>query len=158
MCAPRCSPSPNAFERRTSDAFEIYAPQVVTTDCLRCHTSWKMGDNGGALLCRFSTDSLTQSQQASAASMAKIKTSQITSGLVATILIAGFFVVLAIVVVRHQIAAPLAIVLEHLTGASTRCAPPPARSVPPARHSPKGPAARRPPWRKPAPRWRSWHP
>ena len=111
---------PDRFECLTNDAFEIYAPQVVTTDCLRCHTSWKIGDNGGALLCRFSTDSLTQSKQASATSMGKIKSSQITNGLVATILIAGFFVILAIVVVRYQIAAPLAVVLEHLTGASNQ--------------------------------------
>ena len=118
MCAPSLQSKPERFERRTADAFEIYEPQVVTTDCLRCHTTWKAGDTGGTLLCRFSTESLTQTQQASAASMAKIKTSQITSGLVATIIIAGFFVVLAIVVVRYQIAAPLAVVLEHLTGAS----------------------------------------
>jgi hemerythrin-like metal-binding protein len=111
---------PERFERLTTDAFEIYAPQVVTADCLRCHTSWKISDNGGTLLCRFSTDSLTQSKQSSAASMVKIKSSQITSGLVTTIVIAGFFVILAIVVVRYQIAAPLAVVLEHLTGASNQ--------------------------------------
>ena len=108
------------FERLTTDAFEIYSPQAVTTDCLRCHTSWKLGGNGGTLLCRFSTDSLAQSKQASAASMVKIKSSQITSGLVATIVIAGFFVVLAIVVVRYQIAAPLSVVLDRLTGASNQ--------------------------------------
>jgi len=111
---------PERFERLTNDAFEIYAPQVVTSDCLRCHTSWKIGDNGGTLLCRFSTDSLIESQQASATSMGKIKSSQITNGIVATIVIAGFFVILAIVVVRYQIAAPLAVVLEHLTNASNQ--------------------------------------
>ena len=111
---------PERFERLTTDAFEIYSPQVVTTDCLRCHTTWKLGGNGGTLLCRFSTDSLTQSKQSSAASMVRIKSSQITSGLVATIIIAGFFVVLAILVVRYQIAAPLSVVLDRLTGASNQ--------------------------------------
>jgi hypothetical protein len=108
------------FQRLTTGAFEIYEPMTVTPDCVRCHTAWKEGDNGGTLLCRFSTDSLSQTKQSSAASLVKIKTSQIFSGSVTTIIIAAFFVVLAVLVVRYQIAAPLAVVLEHLTGASDR--------------------------------------
>jgi len=111
---------PARFERRTDDAFEIYEPLAVTADCVRCHTTWKDGSTGGTLLCRFSTSSLTETRQASAASLGKIKTSQILSGSVTTLIIAGFFVVLAVLVVRHQIAAPLTAVLEHLTGASDR--------------------------------------
>jgi methyl-accepting chemotaxis protein len=108
------------FERRTPEAFEIYEPLVVTPDCLRCHTTWKQSDAGGTLLCRFSTDSLTQTKQTSAASLSKIKTSQVMSGSVTTLIIAGIFVVLAVLVVRYQIAAPLAVVLEKLTGAADR--------------------------------------
>jgi methyl-accepting chemotaxis protein len=110
--------NPARFERRTNDAFEIYEPLAVTADCVRCHTTWKEGGTGGTLLCRFSTSSLTETKQTSAASLAKIQTSQFLSGSVTTLLIAGFFVVLAVLVVRCQIAAPLAAVLEHLTGAS----------------------------------------
>ena len=111
---------PERYKRLTADAFEIYEPQIVVPDCLRCHTTWKQGSSGGTLLCRLSTDNLAQTKQTSAASMAKMKTSQITNGVVITFVIAGFFVVLAMVVVRYQIAAPLAVVLEHLTGASDR--------------------------------------
>jgi hypothetical protein len=109
---------PGRFERRTDAAFEIYEPLAITPDCVRCHTTWKEGGFGGTLLCRFSTDSLTQTKQASAASIAKTQTSQIFSGSVTTVIIAAFFVVLAVLVVRYQIAAPLASVLEHLTSAS----------------------------------------
>ena len=106
------------FERRTGQAFEIYEPLAVTSDCLRCHVGWKSGGNGGTLLCRFSTESLLQTQRASAASQARMNNAQILSGAATTVIIAGVFVVLAGVVVRRQIAAPLAAVLEHLTGAS----------------------------------------
>ena len=111
---------PERFQRLTENAFEIYEPLAVTPDCMRCHTTWKEGKSGGTLLCRFSTDSLAQNKQTSAASLVKIKNSQITSGSVTTVIIAAFFVVLAVLVVRYQIAAPLAVVLEHLTGASDR--------------------------------------
>jgi hypothetical protein len=111
---------PVRFERRTNDAFEIYQPLVVAADCLRCHTTWQEGHTGGTLLCRFSTESLTQSQQASAASLARIETSQITNGSVAILTITGIFFVLAVLVVRHHIAAPLTVVLNHLDSASTQ--------------------------------------
>ena len=39
--------------RRTSNAFEIYQPQTVQADCVRCHTTWKQGESGGVLFCRF---------------------------------------------------------------------------------------------------------
>jgi methyl-accepting chemotaxis protein len=109
---------PGRLERRTDAAFEIYEPLIVNPDCVRCHTTWKQGGTGGTLLCRFSTESLTQTKLASAASLAKTKTSQIFTGSVTTVIIAAFFVVLAVLVVRYQIAAPLEAVLQHLTSAS----------------------------------------
>ena len=109
---------PVRFERRTDQAFEIYEPLAVTPDCVRCHTRWKEGGTGGTLFCRFSTDSLTQTKQASTASLAKTKNSQILGGSVTTVIITVIFVVLAVLVVRYQIAAPLTAVLNHLTGAS----------------------------------------
>ncbi len=109
---------PERYKRLTTDAFEIYEPQIVVADCIRCHTTWKKGSSGGTLLCRLSTEGLVQTKQASAVSMTKMKSSQIISGVVITIIIAGFFVVLAVVVVQKQITAPLNVVLGHLTGAS----------------------------------------
>jgi hypothetical protein len=111
---------PQRYKRLTAEAFEIYEPQIVVGDCVRCHTTWKVGGLGGTLLCRLSTGNLAQTKQTSSISMARMKKSQIFSGVVITVLIAGFFVVLAVVVVRRQITAPLTAVLEHLTGASNQ--------------------------------------
>jgi hypothetical protein len=109
---------PERYKRLTADAFEIYEPQIVVADCLRCHTAWKLGSSGGTVLCRLSTDSLVQTKQTSAASMAQMKKSQITSGVVITVIIAGFFVILAIVVVSRQIVAPLSVVMKQLIESS----------------------------------------
>jgi len=104
--------------RRTNDAFEIYQPQKVQADCLRCHTDWKAGQSGGVLFCRFSTESMTRAQQQWAGSLAAMKRSQIINGIVTALFIVAIFGTLAVFVVRYQIAAPLVRVLEHLTGAS----------------------------------------
>jgi hypothetical protein len=112
--------NPGRLERCTNGAFEIYEPQAITADCLRCHTTWKAGGSGGVLLCRFSTESLAQSQKTSAASLVHIRSSQITSGSVTTLIIAGLFIVMAIVVVRKQITHPLSVVLNHLTTCSNQ--------------------------------------
>ena len=109
---------PERFKRITDGAFEIYEPLAVNADCIRCHTHWKQGESGGTLLCRFSTDSLTSSKQTSAASLASILASQITSGLVTTAGIAALFVILVMLLVRHEIAAPLNVVQAHLAEAS----------------------------------------
>src|ERR1035437_4840800 len=109
---------PERYKRLTAEAFEIYEPQIVVPDCVRCHTTWKEGSSGGTLLCRLSNDNLTETKLTAATSMAKMKKSQIISGVVITIIIAGFFVVLAIVVVVRQIVGPLKSVMKHLTESS----------------------------------------
>ncbi len=106
---------PVRYKRLTAEAFEIYEPQIVGADCLRCHTTWTKDSSGGTLLCRFSTENLVEIKQSSAASLARMKTSQITSGVVITLLIAGFFVLLAVVVVSRQIVHPLGSVMKRLT-------------------------------------------
>ena len=106
--------------RLTKDAFEIYQPQMIQADCLRCHTDWKNGGVGGVLFCRFSTDSLRQAQSQWNSSLSAMKGSQLTHGIATTALIALIFGTLAVLVVRYQIAAPLVRVLEGLTSASDR--------------------------------------
>jgi methyl-accepting chemotaxis protein len=106
--------------RRTNNAFEIYQPQRVQADCRRCHVTWKEGEAGGVLFCRFSTESLTEAQQKWAVSSAAMKRSQITNGVVTALIIAVIFGTMAVLVVRYQIAAPLIRLLEHLTGASDK--------------------------------------
>ena len=104
--------------RRTNDSFEIYHPQEIQADCLRCHVDWQAGASSGVLLGRFSTKSLEQSQQQWARSMAGIKRSQITNGLATTLVILLLFGPLAAFVVYARLIAPLIRVLRKLGGIS----------------------------------------
>lgn len=106
------------FTRCTNGSFEICHRQKVQADCLRCHLDWKEGDSCGVLFGRFSMESLQQSQQQWTGSMADMKRSQITSGLLTTLVIILIFGTLAAFVMHYQIIAPLVRVLHHLTGVS----------------------------------------
>jgi methyl-accepting chemotaxis protein len=102
----------------TNGSFEIYHSQKIQADCLRCHVGWKAGDSSGVLLGRFSTESLQQSQKQWTASTAGMKRSQMTSGLLTTLVIVIIFGTLAAFVMHYQIIAPLVRVLQKLTGVS----------------------------------------
>ena len=104
--------------RRTNGSFEIYHSQKIVADCLRCHLGWKEGESSGVLVARFSTEPLQQSQQQWAASIAGMRKSQITNGLVTALIIVVIFGTLAALVMHQQIIAPLVRVLEDLTGIS----------------------------------------
>ena len=85
---------------------------------MRCHVDWKEGESSGVLLGRFSTESLQQAQQQWAGSIADMRRSEITSGLLAALAIVLIFGTLAALVLHYQIIAPLARVVRHLTGVS----------------------------------------
>ncbi len=48
--------------RHTDEAIEIYQPQHVDADCVRCHLDWKPGETSGVAFFRFSTKNLTQAK------------------------------------------------------------------------------------------------
>jgi methyl-accepting chemotaxis protein len=104
-----------SFSRRTNGSFEIYHPQKIKADCLRCHVDWKEGNSSGILVGRFSTESLESSQQQWAQSIAAMKHSQLVSGLLTTLVIVIIFGTLAGFVMHYQIIAPLVRVLKKLT-------------------------------------------
>jgi methyl-accepting chemotaxis protein len=103
---------------RSPGSIDIYHPQKVQADCVRCHTTWKEGTPGGVLLCRYSTESLAKSQQQWAASVQNLKRTQLLHGTVTTVMIALLFGTVAIVVVGRQVGAPLVRVMHSLTHAA----------------------------------------
>jgi methyl-accepting chemotaxis protein len=107
------------LKRMTNGAFEIYQPQVVNADCVRCHTTWRAGSIGGVTCFRFSTDSLEGSQVRAAAALATMRTRQLLDGLGSAVLVMVAFMALAFLIVRYQIAAPLLRIIDRLTETST---------------------------------------
>jgi methyl-accepting chemotaxis protein len=44
------------------DCFEIYQPQKITSDCVRCHLDWEEGNVGGVTSLRFSKEIVNKAQ------------------------------------------------------------------------------------------------
>ena len=51
------------MKKLKNEAMEIYQPQIVTGDCVRCHTDWKEGEIGGYTHFRFSTKALLAAEK-----------------------------------------------------------------------------------------------
>lgn len=102
--------SQKSLERLTQHSptwLDIYQPQEVKADCIRCHTRWKEGEHGGLLHARISTEKLAQMRQASEQRLEQINTANLQNSLLtASIMIA----VLSGLVwwVSRSIALPLA--------------------------------------------------
>jgi len=84
--------NPSEVIVRTPETIHIYRPHVVTSDCVRCHTTWKNGEIGGVNYFAFSTAELAKAEQDAAAVISSAKTELSVVGLLT---IAGVAVVLA---------------------------------------------------------------
>jgi methyl-accepting chemotaxis protein len=85
---------------------DLYQPQPVRADCIRCHTHWELGSQGGVLHARISTEVLAQTRSQSLARLETINGTNLWSALVGTA-----FMVLVIVAlvwwVARSIVRPL---------------------------------------------------
>ncbi len=70
--------SKELFMRNVGGVVEIYRPQVITEECIRCHKSWELGGTGGITSLKFSMEAL---------GMAQAQTEGILSGIKSTFLI-----------------------------------------------------------------------
>jgi methyl-accepting chemotaxis protein len=109
-------------KRLTDKAFEIYQPLLITSDCIRCHTSWPKSGTGGVAMFRFSTESLRKAKVDAEAAIAKLRHNYLIEGLIGACIIVTLFFTISILVVRYKVAAPLIRAIEGLTGASSQIA------------------------------------
>ncbi len=114
--------SPDRIARRHADAFEIYQPQIVTPECIRCHTLWQENNTCGTTAFRYSAATLAAAEARSAASLAAIRREGIVTTVATAIVIVGIFVTLAYFVVRRMVVRPLAVLaggLERIASGDT---------------------------------------
>lgn len=52
---------------------EIYQPQIVNSDCVRCHVTWEDGALGGVTYFRFSTESLVKAISQASVTISEVK-------------------------------------------------------------------------------------
>ena len=103
--------SKTAHEEINSELIRIVAPQVVVSDCIRCHHSWQEGEIGGSLSLTFDLSTLNTT---------------ITNLL---LLIAGGCLVLLVVtsvsiylVMQHAVTRPITAIIDDLTASATMVA------------------------------------
>jgi methyl-accepting chemotaxis protein len=106
---------PAKFTRRTSEAFEIYKPLVVTAKCIECHDDVKQGGTRGVALLRLSTDTLAKSKASWNAATAKIQNTNIKITACTTLVIALGFSLLVYWTVQRLITAPIGKIVARLT-------------------------------------------
>ena len=87
---------------------EIYHPQKIVGDCLRCHTNWKLTDpHGGILYFRFSAEALAKAKEQSAQALTKLTKSYIRDSSISIVLVLVVLVASIFYVLRSLIAKPL---------------------------------------------------
>lgn len=82
----------------TDHTIEIYQPQKIKTDCLRCHTDWNPDGLGGITHFRFSTDFLTEAENQTAATISGLKKTFLRN-----FLFSSLGIILLVMLVMHRL-------------------------------------------------------
>ncbi|CAN2042915.1 methyl-accepting chemotaxis protein [Candidatus Magnetomoraceae bacterium gMMP-15] len=96
----------------TEEAIEIYQSQKITHDCIRCHTTWKMGESGGITHFRFSIEALESAKKQSTITRSNMKTAFIENSFFSVI---GTIIVLSLtmyMLIKIFVAKPLVRVVD----------------------------------------------
>jgi len=93
--------------KHTKDSIDIYKPQPITGDCVRCHVSWKEGGIGGVTYFRFSNKVLKTAALNSENVMDKLQKTSLRSSLLSLFLIIVLCVILMTYFVRKFVGIPL---------------------------------------------------
>jgi methyl-accepting chemotaxis protein len=103
---------PAQFTRHTAEAVEIYQPQVIQRDCVRCHTSWREGDIGGATFFRVSTAALATMETESAQRTEALSRANVLNSALTLLVMVGVLFGLVVAIMR-----PITSVLGRISGA-----------------------------------------
>ena len=93
--------------KHTVDSIDIYKPQPITGDCVRCHVSWKEGGTGGVTYFRFSNKALKTAALNSQNVMVKLQKTSLKSTLLALFIIIVLCFILMTYFVRKFVGIPL---------------------------------------------------
>lgn len=88
-------------------SIDIYTPQRIDADCIRCHMQYKVGDTFGITLFRFSTQKLSQAKLQSAKAIHETKRSFLFTSVASFILLMIILSISVYVVVKWVIVTPL---------------------------------------------------
>jgi hypothetical protein len=106
------------ISRRTPEAFEIYQPQLVKADCIRCHTGWTENKICGVLGFRFSTSGINQMERQSAVSVSTARKTALSNALASSLMLVLVFTLLTHALLRSLVERPLQATMAKLDAAS----------------------------------------
>ena len=95
------------FLKHTDEAIEIYKPQPITGDCIRCHVTWKEGSTGGVTFFRFSNSALKKADLNSQNVMASLKSASLRNSSLSLFTIIAVCVIIMTWLVRRFVGIPL---------------------------------------------------
>lgn len=98
---------PKMLLRSTEGEIEIFQPQTITGDCIRCHTSWKTEEIGGITHFRFSTKFLAKAEKQAQEMISEIKSSSLRNSLLTLLAIVLVLVVAMYFLMRRFVGQPL---------------------------------------------------
>jgi len=99
--------NPEMVLKWEKNSIEIYSPQIIKPDCIRCHTDWPQQGIGGVTFLRLSTDALGQAQVEAGSAMKSMKKSYVTGSLISVLAILVVLSLTMYVLIRKLVSSPL---------------------------------------------------
>ncbi len=106
---------PEMIFKQNEDTLEIFQPQIVTPDCIRCHNSWKLNELGGVTHFVFSMDSLKKAEKSAKQSMSTIRMTSLRNSVFTIFGIVTILVVVTFFLVKKFVSRPLDIIIDDLS-------------------------------------------
>ncbi len=98
---------------------EIYKPQEVTGDCVRCHTDWSVSDVGGVTYFRFATVAAAEAAHQAHAALASLQKDTVRNAIISIVGVVVVLVATIYFVIRRFVTRPLDRLAEALEYEST---------------------------------------
>lgn len=86
---------------------EIYQPEIITNDCIRCHMDWKSGEVGGVAYFRFSLKALQDAKQEVANTMSGLRKSSYWVSLLSVASVVLVLILVSYLLVKSLVGHPL---------------------------------------------------
>ncbi len=100
--------------RQAGGIIEIYQPQVIDADCVRCHRDWTEGKVGGVTAMHFPTSGLTQALSRTSEVLGDARNTFLISCLLTLVGVVAFFLVTMYFSVGRFVRKPLESVIHGL--------------------------------------------
>ncbi len=94
--------------QKNADNIEIYHPQKIVADCLRCHRDWRLDEpHGGVMYFKFSIDDFLKAKRQTEESMHKLNVNYMTDALIIVVVVMIVLVIAIFLLSRQIIAVPV---------------------------------------------------